>query len=43
MIDNTFKASNVKELSFKICGYGYFPKIKNKIVNNFILYLRQAL
>lgn len=31
------------ELSFKCCGYGYFPNYKDRMLKNFMEYLRDAL
>lgn len=30
-------------LSFKCCGYGYFPQYKERMRNNFLRYLEDAL
>ena len=31
------------ELSFKCCGYGYFPQYKERMLKNFMEYLNDAL
>lgn len=31
------------ELSFKCCGYGYFPAFKDRMLKNFMEYLKDSL